>query len=99
MTNKFPVMIRTDVNSVCAGKTPWDSLEESDVPLKSMGEMLEGVDLNFYSLSFKMSPGGSALFFLLPPFTASGVLDMDYPWSITPESTALLTCLCYRHKP
>lgn len=40
-------MIRTDVNSVCAGKTPWDSLEESDVPLKSMGEMLEGVDLNF----------------------------------------------------
>lgn len=86
-------MIRTGVNSVCAGRQPWDLLEKSEVPLQSKAEMLEGVDLIFQSLSFKMSPGGSALFFLPPPrsLAAPGVLDLAYPCSITHESRALLT--------
>lgn len=78
-------------------RQPWDLLEKSDVPLKSMGEMLEGDDLIFQLLSFKMSLGDTALVYFFHP----GALQLQQSWTelsleylITHVSVTVTKTLC-----
>ena len=98
MTNKFPVKSHKDgcEFSVCCEDNHGDLLEKSDMPLKSMGEMIHTVDLIF-SYCHSKCLQEIKLFFLLPPenLAAPGNLDTSYPCGISCESMLMFMKCSY----